>query len=1356
MESESNINSTGIAIIGMSCRFPQAKTPEAFWQNLRDGIECVKEFSREELQSAGVDPSIINYPTYVNTGVILEDLEYFDASFFDFSTREAEILDPQQRIFLECAWEALENAGYDTNFYKGLIGIYGGVDMSSYEFRYIYSNEAAVQSISRDSIRLGNDKDYLTTRVAQKLNLKGPAVTVQTTCSTSAIAIIQACQSLLNYQCDIALAGGSAITLPQNMGYFYQEGGISSPDGHCRAFDAQARGTMGGSGAGIVVLKRLEEALKEGDHIEAVICGFGINNDGSGKVGFTAPSIAGQAEAIATAQAMADVDAESITYIEAHGTGTPMGDPIEIGALTQVFRRSSSKKGFCGVGSVKTNIGHCNSAAGVAGVIKTVLSLKNKTLAPSLHFTRPNPNIDFANSPFYVVDKLKEWDTSNPPRRAGVSSFGIGGTNGHMILEEASPVPASGASRNWQLVLLSAKTPAALDILTAKIVDLLKSAIHPLPDVTYTLQTGRRRFTHRRMFLLSNEGTITTVDLSQSAAISNNASADRKSVVFMFPGKGSEYVNMGIALYRKEPIFKELIDYCCERLNGSMGLDLREVLYTEDLSAAERVKDPSLALPALFVTEYALAGLWMSWGIKPDAVIGHGIGELVAACIAGVCSLKDGLQLVADKGRQKQSMPPTETVPAEKTDLFNLRTKSIDFKAPTIAFFSYLTGNRINDESAIDAAYWEQEISSSAHFPDSLAAFQQDSSNIFIEVGPGNSLSTMLNKHYDEKEGAMAFPSLPNYDDQRLIEKVLFSTLGQLWLAGVDIDWRVYYKHEKRNKVALPTYPFERRRYWIDAAWKPTNGTLPESKRDISQWLYKPYWKLSSLPSETFSDNLSPFGLTWLIFSNEKDTDTALISSLREKKREVYTVLKRNDFIEIDAHSFGMDPTKGDHYSLLLQRLLSVGAAPDMIIHLWSFSEINNSANFFEKKNGIHSSGINGHLINSEPADSHNSLVYLAHALMQNNITYPLQLKLVSNQLHQLHELETVNPQKAILLDACKVIANDLPNVDCQNVDISIDFFTANAAKLIVDQLMEEFAFTSPDPVILYRNGKRWVQSFKPAVMPNEPANNLLHKGGTYLMTMGMEGPGWALPKYIGETYKANLVFTSHYDFPSSEEWENYISTHPGNDAISQKLVQFRQLKQAGAEILVVTADVADPKQVEYLSAQIKDRFGSLHGIIHAARVMNGEQIAIKKQGGINNVPDPTVKGTLNLQEVFGNRGLDFFVLFSSPGGTVGQMGYCAANNFLDAFARQKNSRFGTRYVSINWDGWAGKEGAADTGLKNESKQGSPEGIGNHEGVKLLERILASHLPQVIVSTSELLATTKNKFATNTIRQSVS
>ena len=1352
MESESNINSTAIAIIGMSCRFPQAKTPEAFWQNLRDGVECVKEFSREDLESAGVDPSIINYPSYVNTGVILEDLECFDAPFFDFSAREAEILDPQQRIFLECAWEALENAGYDTHFYKGLIGIYGGVDMSTYEFRYIYSNEAAVQSISRDTIKLGNDKDYLTARVAQRLNLKGPAVTVQTTCSTSAIAIIQACQSLLNYQCDIALAGGSAITLPQNMGYFYQEGGISSPDGHCRTFDAQARGTIGGSGAGIVVLKRLEEALKEGDHIEAVICGFGINNDGSGKVGFTAPSIAGQAEAIAAAQAMADVDAESITYIEAHGTGTPMGDPIEIGALTQVFRRSTSKKGFCGIGSVKTNIGHCNSAAGVAGIIKAVLSLKNKMLAPSLHFTRPNPNIDFANSPFYVVDKLKKWDTLNLPRRAGVSSFGIGGTNGHIVLEEAPLTPASGVSRNWQLVLLSAKTPDALDTLAVKVVDLLTNAIHQLPDVAYTLQTGRRRFAYRRMFLLPNEGAITAGDLSQGIGISNNGNEDRKSVVFIFPGEGSQYVNMGIALYRKEPLFMELVDYCCEQLNNSIALDLREVLYREDEnpSAGERLKDLSLALPALFVTEYALARLWISWGIKPEAVIGHGIGELVAACIAGVFSLKDGLQLVAGRSRRKRSMPAVETGSMEKTAPFNRRTKSIGLKAPTIPFFSGFTGDLLSDESAIDPAYWEQEITSSAQFSETLAAFQKNPSRIFIEVGPGNSLCTMLGKHYNEQEPAMAFPSLPSHDDRRPNEKVLFNTLGQLWLEGVDVDWRAYYEHEKRNKVALPTYPFERRRYWIDSAWKATNGTLPESKEDISQWLYKPYWKLSSLPSETYRDNLIPFTLTWLIFSNGKDMDTTLITKLRQQKRKVYTVLKRNKFIEIDEFSFGIDPARSDHYSLLLQRLLSMGALPDTIIHLWSFDELNNIANFFEKKNGMHYPDVNGHVMNSGQVNSHNSLLYLAQALRQNNITYPLQLKFVSNHLHQLHELEMVDPQKAMLLGACKVIAHEFPNVDCQNVDISIDFFTPNASDLIIDQLTEEFAFTSPERVILYRNGRRWVQSFKPVVMHREPTKSLLHKGGTYLVTSGTEGPGWVLAKYIAETYKANLVLTSHSAFPSPEGWDNYISTHPYNDAISQKLLQFQELKQAGAEVLIVTADVADRKQVEHLSAQIKDRFDRLQGIIHAAGVVDGDSITIKKESRANKVTDAKVKGALNLQEVFGNSGLDFFVLFSSLVaivGRAGQMDSCAANNFLDAFARQKNACFGTRYVSINWDTWVDEKGGVDAELKSESKQQSREalhkGIHNHEAVKLFERILSSHLPQVIVSTSELVAMTK-------------
>ncbi|MBD1942157.1 type I polyketide synthase, partial [Coleofasciculus sp. FACHB-712] len=662
MDRATNYDSLeGIAIIGMSGRFPGAKNVEEFWQNLRDGVESISVFTNEELIDAGIAPGLLDNPNHVKAGAVLEDVEFFDASFFGFNPKEAEMTDPQHRIFLECAWEALENAGYDTQRCESRIGVYAGASLNN----YLSFNLNRDQIGSADSFQklIGNDKDFLTTRVSYKLNLKGPSLTVQTACSTSLVATTLACQSLLNYQCDMALAGGVSIRVPQKTGYLYQEGGILSPDGHCRAFDADAQGTIIGNGVGVVVLKRLEDAIADGDRIHAVIKGSAINNDGSEKVGYTAPSVNGQADAIAEAIALAGVDPETITYIETHGTGTRLGDPIEITALSNVFGANTEKKNFCAIGSVKTNIGHLDAAAGVTGLMKTVLALKHKLIPPSLNFKQPNPEIDFANSPFYVNTQLTEWKANATPRRAGVSSLGIGGTNAHVVLEEAPTVKASSSSRPWQLLVLSAKTESALETATANLAAHLKQ--HPdlnLADVAYTLQVGRRAFEHRRILVCQTvEELVNQLETPHpQKVLTHFQEPTERSIAFMFPGQGAQYVDMGRELYQTEPIFREQVDRCAALLQPHIGMDLRSLLYPNQPNpeaAAEKLKQTCFAQPALFAIEYALAQLWMSWGISPQAMLGHSIGEYVAACFAGVMSVEDALALVAIRGRLMQQMP---------------------------------------------------------------------------------------------------------------------------------------------------------------------------------------------------------------------------------------------------------------------------------------------------------------------------------------------------------------------------------------------------------------------------------------------------------------------------------------------------------------------------------------------------------------------------------------------------------------------------------------------------------------------------------------------------------------------------
>src|SRR5689334_704855 len=653
----------GIAIVGMAGRFPGARNLDEFWRNLHDGVEAISSFSEEELRAAGIDSALLRDPAYVKAGGILEDIELFDASFFGINHREAEMMDPQHRVFLECAWEALENAGYNSDSYDARIGVYAGHGLTSYLLSNLYSNRQSIWALSGGQSLLGNEKDYLSTRVSYKLNLSGPSISVQTACSTSLVAVHLACQSLLNGECSMALAGGVTISVPQKAGYKYEEGGIMSPDGHCRTFDASAKGTVAGSGVGIVVLKRLEDALASGDTIHAVIKGSAINNDGSQKAGYTAPSIEGQAAVISEALHMAGVEAATIGYVEAHGTGTVLGDPIEVAALTQAFRAGTDAKEFCAIGSVKSAIGHADTAAGVAGLIKTVLALKHKQLPPSLHFEVPNPGIDFADSPFYVNAKLGEWTSNGTPRRAGISSFGIGGTNAHVIVEEAPDGAAAGTVRPLHLITLSAKTAGALATSAGNLAAHLRQ--HPelnVADVAHTLQRGRKAFDHRLVVVCRDlDEAVAALEAQDARVVTSVQETNDHPVLFMFPGQGAQHPGMSAELYEVEPAFRKQIDLCSELLRPHLGCDLRSLLYPSQENfdeAGERLKQTMFTQPALFVVEYALAKLWLSWGVRPRAMIGHSIGEYVAACLAGVLSLEDALMLVAMRGRLMQSTPP--------------------------------------------------------------------------------------------------------------------------------------------------------------------------------------------------------------------------------------------------------------------------------------------------------------------------------------------------------------------------------------------------------------------------------------------------------------------------------------------------------------------------------------------------------------------------------------------------------------------------------------------------------------------------------------------------------------------------
>lgn len=819
-----------IAVIGLAGRFPGAPTIDLFWENLKHGKEAIQFFTNEELARCEFDfASLKHNPDYVKAGAVLQDVEFFDASFFGFTPREAALLDPQHRIFLECAWEALEYAGYNPENYQGAIGVFGGCRMNTYLLNNLCTDrnfiEGFIRDRSVDTLQhfISNDKDFLPTRVSYKLNLKGPSVNVQTGCSTSLVAVCLACQSLLTYESDMALAGGVAVKFPQQRGYIYREGRMESPDGHCRPFDAQAQGTVFGNGAGVVVLKRLEDALTDGDTLYAVIKGTALNNDGSVKVSYTAPSVDGQATVIAMAQAVAGVDPETITYIEAHGTGTRLGDPIEIAGLTKAFRAKTQAVKFCGIGSVKSNIGHLDTASGISGFIKTILALRYKIIPPSINFYSPNPEIDFSNSPFYVVTEPKPWETNNVPRRAGVSSFGVGGTNAHVVLEEAPSVEPDDASRPSQLITLSARTKTALETATQNLGRHIQ--LHPelsLRDVAYTLNVGRKDFEYRRMLVCTDQKDLLNVlePLHQERVITRQAMSATPSPVFILPGMGG-YAHMSQGIYDHEPVFQEYIDECSAVVASLTGIDPRAALYQDSAARNDSLKnnkDSFENMLGLFAVEYATAKLFMAWGVSPSAFVGCGIGALVAGCLANVFDIDDAVRLLHNEVSLR-------TGAAGQKRQVHGEIDTIKCMSPTVPILCSDTGVPIQDTQAKDSAYWQQQLCAPDSFTGAITNLRNDSRQVFVVMGPAHILLLQMD---DAQDFVFTLHNTRSSQDELM---TVLKALGQLWLAGVKIDWHCFYKHEHRLRVPLPTYPFERIRCWVEPPSRNTENLLQEALR---------------------------------------------------------------------------------------------------------------------------------------------------------------------------------------------------------------------------------------------------------------------------------------------------------------------------------------------------------------------------------------------------------------------------------------------------------------------------------------------------------------------------------------------
>jgi acyl transferase domain-containing protein len=1392
--SEQHDTLNDIAVIGMDARVPGAANVNEFWEVLRGGVETTKFDGDPQVLGPGA--------AHVKAAPLLDGVDMFDAQFFNVNPREAEMMDPQVRLFLETAWTALESANCDPKQFNGRIGVYGSAQPSSYLTMNLQKNADMMSGGGGgpSTLVLLNDRDSVSLLASYKLDLTGPSITVQTFCSSSLVAVHLACQSLLNGESDVALAGGVTINLGLKYGYVYLEGGMLSADGHTRSFDERAGGTVFGNGVGIVVLKRLNDAIADGDTVHAVIRGTAINNDGAQKGGYTAPSVIGQSKAIAEAMAIAQVHPETIGYVEAHGTATAIGDPIEVEALTRAFRSGTQKTGYCGLGSVKTNFGHLDRAAGVISLIKTVLSLEHAQIPASLHFEKPNPRIDFENSPFRVNTTLKDWTTDGGPRRAGVSALGVGGTNAHAILEEAPEREPSGPSRPSQLLVISARTESALGKATEQLIAHLKAnPAENLADIANTLRIGRRRFEHRRIVACSSvpEAIEMLEALRAQKVFTAYSQAASRPVVFMFSGQGSQYVNMTRGLYESEPVYKQHLDDCCVRLKPHLGVDLRDLIFCEagkEPAAAERLNQTAIAQPALFAVEYSLAQLWMAWGIKPQAMLGHSVGEYVAAQLAGVLSLDDALALVAERGRLMQALPggsmlavpmpiadveplvreplsiaavngpalcvvsgPTPEIQAleellQQRDVpctrlhtshafhssmmtpmlgeFEQRLRRTTLNAPTIPYVSNLTGTWITGDQATDPKYWTDHLRQAVRFSDGVRTLWSDPDRILLEVGPGSTLSGLAKQHAAPNGPEVTLSTTRHPRDVQNDLWYALTALGRLWIAGANPDWNAFVEGEARNRVTLPTYPYERERYWVEPTpQSDTRQRVVGKNPDVSNWFYVPAWR-SSPPLQSFdrAQQADAAG-AWLVFIERNAWSSKLVDTLRRRGQSVVTVEPGDRFGGNASDGYIIDPTAKADYERVLAEVAERGAPIGRLVHAWAVAAQDDRA-------------LTPELFSLAQRTRFYSVLHLAKALGRVQAETAIPLKVVTSGLVDVAKGEAMSPENAPLLALSKVIPQEHQQIVCTTIDLESPA-SPNWNDRAFDRVSDELAADAPGAVVAYRGGQRWVQSFDSMRLPQPAGIGALRDQGVYLIIGGLGGVGFALASYLAKAARAKLVLTGRSALPGRGSWKVWLDSRGADDVTSIRIRRVKALEEMGAEVLVAAADANDRESMNALIRQTEQKFGTLHGVIYAAGLVGGGTFRALQDLELNDCERqfaPKIAGLMNLDDVLGDRPLDFCLLTSSLSSVLGGLGYAAysaGNLFEDAYTRSRNQRRATPWISVNWDEWR---------LTEAPETGGAKGLAQYamkpmEGGEAFGRLLALRgVDQIVVSTGDLQA----------------
>ena len=1449
--SRAEVTTEPIAIVGLGCRFPGgANTPEDFWQLLQRGGDAISEIPPERWDIEAFyhpDPGAPG-KMYTRYGGFLHDISEFDAHFFGISPREAVRMDPQQRLLTEVAWEALEHAGQAIDKLAGSqAGVFIGL-MNNHEYTQLQMKYDDATYVDDPYFGMGSASSIASGRLSYLFDFQGPNMTVDTACSSSLVAVHLACQSLRNKECNLALVGGvNTITLPESVVNACKMRMLSA-DGRCKTFDASADGFALGEGCAVVVLKRLSDAIESGDNILALIRGSAVNQDGRSN-GITAPNRLAQEAVIRRALVSAGVEPRQVNYVEAHGSGTALGDPIEVEALCAVLGQERSQEQPLFIASVKTNIGHLAGAAGIAGLIKAVLALQHQEIPAHLNLKKPNPHIPWQKMPVVIPTKLTPWPSVDRPCVAGVSSFGWSGTNAHVVLEEAPIVKISSMSRPWHVLSISAQTETALEEMTGNLLAYLKQhPYEPLADVAYTGLVGRSSLNHRRFLVCSDrEDAIRVLQTHDPQRIlTSTCKADYRPITFLFPGLGDHYVNMAQQLYQLEPAFRQCVDQCCEILEPQLELDLRTVLYpiceqvpskrnstvspSLDLrkllgsgnepmdEAAQRLNQTVLAQPALFVVEYALAQLWLSWGIHPQALIGYSLGEYVAACLSEVISLQDALTLVTKRAQMIQRLPegamlavalseedihpwlgpklslsaingPNQCIVGGSissiSDLalrltangiacrrmqtahafhsalmdpilgeFAELVKTINLKPPRIPYVSNVTGTWITAEEATDPEFWVRHLRETVRFADGIQVLWQQPKRILLEVGPGQALSSLALQHPANKQVAdgVVLPSVRHVHDQQSDMAFLLRTLGQLWLAGVQVDWSNFYANEQRRRLPLPTYPFEHQRYWIETRKQtqaiPIHTVSGRDKLDIADWFYVPVWKQSRPFLASELNNLTEQTLCWLVFADSCEIGSQIVERLQQQVQDVTVIIVGREFRRIRDGVYTINPQASADYDALLKHLHLINKVPERIVHLWSVTQSD-------------SRELTGETAEAGQYLGFYSLLFLTQALGNITRKSSTHIMVLSNNIHNVLGEEHLCPEKATLLGPCKVIPKEYRDITCSSVDIVLPDPGTRQAAILLEQMMVELVLVPSEDVVAYRHSRRWVQTFE-AIRIEETARPGMHlrEKGVYLITGGLGGLGLALAEYLAKTVQAKLVLIGRASLPPREQWIQWLSEHDARNPESRKIRSIQKLEELGTEVLIAQVDISNVEQMQAVIARTHEQFGQLNGVIHAAGVPGEGLMQLKTPEMAARVLLPKLQGTLVLDTIVRNEALDFMVFYSSINaitGGLGEVDYCAANAFLDAYAHYKSSQQATPTLSINWgpwqwDNWQMALFASSPELYDQVKQvREKQGISFLEGEEVWRRIFSTSASQILVLPQGLQATIEQSKALSSL-----